>query len=148
MRPEARNPAEDEREPDRPRDLARARPNTMRRIERSLESENSSPIENIRNTTPNSARCCAPSLSGTRPSRVRPDDDADGQIAEHRRQIQKAEHDDPATEHSSSNRVISSGEIIRLASSFVGGTARAQAPPISWMAFRGRPFEGAMSRRL
>ena len=31
-------------------------PNTIRRIERSRGSENSRPIENIRNTTPNSAR--------------------------------------------------------------------------------------------
>ena len=31
-------------------------PNTVRRIDDSLGSENSSPIENIRNTTPNSAR--------------------------------------------------------------------------------------------
>ena len=34
-------------------------PNTMRFIAYSLGKENSSPIENIRKTTPNSARCCA-----------------------------------------------------------------------------------------
>ena len=44
----------------------------MRRIERSLESENSSPIENIRNTTPNSARFCAPAESGIKPNACGP----------------------------------------------------------------------------
>ena len=93
-----------QRDRDRHRDLQQRRGRTpCRRIERSLASENSSPIENIRNTTPNSARCCAPSLSGTS-QRMRPDDDADHQVAEHRRQVQKPEHDDARHRASSSSR--------------------------------------------
>ena len=47
---------------------ASPRPNTMPRIASSLGSENSSPIENIRNTTPNSARPWVASLSMAQPS--------------------------------------------------------------------------------
>ena len=39
----------------------RPRPNTCLRMERNLGRLNSSPITNIRNTTPNSARCFTPS---------------------------------------------------------------------------------------
>ncbi|EXI65327.1 MAG: hypothetical protein AW07_04727 [Candidatus Accumulibacter sp. SK-11] len=38
----------------------------MRFIACSFGSENSRPIENIRKTTPNSARCCAPAKPPTR----------------------------------------------------------------------------------
>jgi hypothetical protein len=52
---------------------------------------------------------------------VRSDDNPDRQVTQHGRQVEKAEYDDPCTEHSSNSNVISSGEVIRLASSFVGG---------------------------
>ena len=47
-------------------------PNTSLCIARSLASENSRPIENIRNTTPNSARCSARSRSPAKPSACGP----------------------------------------------------------------------------
>ena len=40
---------------------SRPRPNTCLRMERSLGRLNSSPITNIKNTTPNSAKCFTPS---------------------------------------------------------------------------------------
>ena len=65
-------------QPDGQRPPARSpRPNTMRRIARSLGRLNSSPIENIRNTTPNSASVCVASpVSATRASACGPDHDA------------------------------------------------------------------------
>jgi hypothetical protein len=57
-----------------------------------LGSENSRPIENIRNTTPNSASVWVVAVVG-QAQRVRADQDADGQVAQHRRQVQHAESD-------------------------------------------------------
>ena len=51
---------------------ARPSPNTSRRITRSLGRLNSSPIENIRNTTPNSASRCVSTSSGTAPKALGP----------------------------------------------------------------------------
>ena len=47
---------------------ARPRPNTMRRIDLSWARENSSPMENIRKTTPNSASAWVAGLSSARAS--------------------------------------------------------------------------------
>jgi len=67
----------------------------MRSIDRNRGSENSSPIENIRNTTPNSAEVTR--LFGVRgPVRASAaDQDADGEIGKQRRQRQQAECNDP-----------------------------------------------------
>ncbi len=65
----------------------------MRRIERSCEIENSRPIENIRKTTPNSASAWVAPVSAASPSAWGPISTPDGQVAQHRRQVQAAEDD-------------------------------------------------------
>ena len=62
------------------------------RMARSLGRLNSSPITNIRNTTPNSPRWRMPSEFCASASALRPDQHADHQVAQHRRQPERAAH--------------------------------------------------------
>jgi hypothetical protein len=64
-------------------------PNTSVRMLRSLGRLNSSPITNIRNTTPNSARYARRRVLGQR-QRVGADQHAHHQVAQHGRQLQRA----------------------------------------------------------
>jgi hypothetical protein len=66
-------------------------PNTMRRIARSWASENSRPIENIRNTTPNSASAVGGGAIVGQLQRMRSDQYADGQVTQHRGQVEHPE---------------------------------------------------------
>jgi hypothetical protein len=88
----------------------------MRFMATSFGSENSRPIENIRKTTPNSARFCAPAKPPTQVERVRPDQRADEQVAEHRRQIHAPEEMTDTTEAASSMRIVGSVSIFRSVS--------------------------------
>ena len=87
---------------------ASPRPNTARRIARSCGRLNSSPIENIRNTTPNSARSRRRVVVGHERERVRADRDADDEVAEDRRQPRERGRSTTTIDRAASSSRISS----------------------------------------